>query len=96
MIDDRWVKLVDLASEFKLPLFLHSRTSEAHIDLVRILREHPKPLLPPRRRGVVHSFTGTRDEMEELISLGYSIGLNGWFVSSIGSWLTISSLSCLT
>lgn len=29
------------------------------------------------KRGVVHSFTGTRAEMEELVSLGFDIGVNG-------------------
>ncbi|EGG04513.1 uncharacterized protein MELLADRAFT_37460, partial [Melampsora larici-populina 98AG31] len=72
---------LSLARKYKLPLFLHSRTPEAHTDLVSILKTHhdldPLNLLPPRQRGVVHSFTGTHSEMEELIELGYSIGING-------------------
>lgn len=34
-------------------------------------------LAPPRRVGVVHSFTGTIEEMELLVSHGLFIGLNG-------------------
>ncbi|KAH9813316.1 hypothetical protein DFH28DRAFT_975482 [Melampsora americana] len=70
-----------LARKYRLPLFLHSRTSEAHLDLVSILKsfheEDLSNLLPPRRRGVIHSFTGSLEEMKELIGLGYSIGING-------------------
>ncbi|KAG0144716.1 hypothetical protein CROQUDRAFT_79662 [Cronartium quercuum f. sp. fusiforme G11] len=72
---------LELATKFSLPLFLHSRTPEAHVDLVRILRDHhashATQILPPRLRGVVHSFTGSKEEMEELVELGYSIGING-------------------
>ncbi|KAI8459675.1 hypothetical protein BY996DRAFT_6773639 [Phakopsora pachyrhizi] len=71
-----------LAKKYKLPLFLHSRTPEAHKDLVKILREFRLTLsveesLPIRKRGVIHSFTGSMKEMEELVELGYSIGING-------------------
>lgn len=73
---------LELATKYKLPLFLHSRTSEAHVDFVRIFREHEAAhsspeILPARKKGVVHSFTGTLEEMHELIELGLSIGVNG-------------------
>ncbi|KAE8448923.1 hypothetical protein EG329_008719 [Mollisiaceae sp. DMI_Dod_QoI] len=61
-----------LAIEIQLPLFLHSRA--AHSDFVRILREFEERL---PRRGVVHSFTGTREEMWELVGMGWDIGVNG-------------------
>ncbi|KAL8644220.1 MAG: hypothetical protein Q9226_007873, partial [Calogaya cf. arnoldii] len=56
----------------QLPLFLHSRA--AHTTFLRILRPH-LPFLP--RLGLVHSFTGTLAEMQELMSLGFHIGING-------------------
>ncbi|EFP84188.2 hypothetical protein PGT21_037191 [Puccinia graminis f. sp. tritici] len=73
---------LELATKYKLPLFLHSRTSEAHVDFVRIIRAHEarhtaEELLPARKKGVVHSFTGTIEEMKELVDLGFSIGING-------------------
>ncbi|GAA5869631.1 hypothetical protein JCM8547_005090 [Rhodosporidiobolus lusitaniae] len=61
---------LELASKYDLPLFLHSRA--AHSDLVRLLKEHGKPV-----RGVVHSHTGTAEEALELISMGFYIGING-------------------
>ncbi|KAK4120019.1 hypothetical protein N657DRAFT_649592 [Parathielavia appendiculata] len=60
----------------QLPLFLHSRA--AHEDFVRLLKEAFGPRLERLERGgVVHSFTGTVDEMRELMDLGLYIGVNG-------------------
>jgi len=59
-----------LAKKLDLPLFLHSRA--AHEDVVRLLKENEVV-----RKGVVHSFTGTVEEMRELVALGYEIGING-------------------
>jgi TatD DNase family protein len=55
-----------------LPLFLHSRA--AHKDFVRLLKEREHGL---EKRGVVHSFTGTKAEMLELVEMGWDIGVNG-------------------
>ena len=61
---------LELATKHDLPLFLHSRTSEAHKDLVNILKQHTGKL-----RGVVHSHTGTLEEAMEYIEMGYYIGV---------------------
>lgn len=81
---------LSLAAEVKLPLFLHSRA--AHSDFVQILKpnisqihsalssqpnqEH-KDDKHAKRVGVVHSFTGTIDQVQELLDLGLFIGING-------------------
>ncbi|KAK8849486.1 hypothetical protein IAR55_004820 [Kwoniella newhampshirensis] len=67
--------LLLLSKTFKLPLFLHSRTSESHFDLVRILRDVGWETW--WGGGVVHSFTGTEGEMKELVDMGLYIGING-------------------
>ncbi|KAK7746949.1 hypothetical protein SLS53_002137 [Cytospora paraplurivora] len=60
----------------QLPLFLHSRA--AHADFVACLKgAFGDSLERLERGGVVHSFTGTAEEMEELMGLGLYIGLNG-------------------
>ncbi|KAK3298000.1 uncharacterized protein B0H64DRAFT_135833 [Chaetomium fimeti] len=60
----------------QLPLFLHSRA--AHGDFVRLLQEAFGPRLERLEKGgVVHSFTGTAEEMRELMGLGLYIGING-------------------
>lgn len=63
---------LDVATEVNLPLFLHSRAAAE--DFARILRERLEKL---PKRGVVHSFTGTKEEMLELVSMGFDIGING-------------------
>ena len=67
-----FAKQLDVAVEVNLPLFLHSRA--AHADFVRLLKEREHGL---RKKGVVHSFTGTKEEMQELVELGWDIGVNG-------------------
>lgn len=79
-----------LAADVELPLFLHSRA--AHDDFVQIIRPHIEPIHAAlsksqaaahkgdpqaKRVGVVHSFTGTVSEVQELLSLGLMIGING-------------------
>ncbi|KAM5351911.1 hypothetical protein ACJ41O_004634 [Fusarium nematophilum] len=60
----------------QLPLFLHSRA--AHPDFVRLLKEtFGEKLEKLEKGGVVHSFTGTAEEMRELMDLGLYIGING-------------------
>ncbi|GME26840.1 Deoxyribonuclease TatD-related protein [Neofusicoccum parvum] len=63
---------LDLAVELQLPLFLHSRAAAA--DFSRLLGAR-LPRLP--RRGLVHSFTGSLEEMRELVALGLDVGVNG-------------------
>lgn len=60
----------------QLPLFLHSRA--AHADFVACLQSaFGEKLERLEKGGVVHSFTGTAEEMAELMNLGLYIGLNG-------------------
>lgn len=75
---------LEMATKVRLPLFLHSRA--AHKDFVAILKPYLDELRPtkghvdagsPGSVGVVHSFTGTAEELHELIDLGLYIGVNG-------------------
>ncbi|KAI0601712.1 hypothetical protein F4775DRAFT_589026 [Biscogniauxia sp. FL1348] len=60
----------------QLPLFLHSRA--AHGDFVAQLKAaFGERLERLEKGGVVHSFTGTVDEMRELMDLGLHVGTNG-------------------
>ncbi|KAL4906477.1 hypothetical protein BDW74DRAFT_176799 [Aspergillus multicolor] len=63
---------LDLAVEIQLPLFLHSRA--AGEDFERLLAPRLEKL---PKRGLVHSFTGTLEEMNRLVALGLDIGVNG-------------------
>lgn len=63
---------LDLAVELQMPLFLHSRAASPDFEnlLAPRLAELPK-------RGLVHSFTGTVEEMQKLVDMGLDIGVNG-------------------
>lgn len=63
---------LDIAIKVQLPLFLHSRA--AGEDFERLMSAR-LPSLP--KGGLVHSFTGTTEEMESLVALGLDIGVNG-------------------
>ncbi|KAL0068130.1 hypothetical protein AAF712_004790 [Marasmius tenuissimus] len=68
-----------LAKKHHLPLFLHSRA--AHEDFVTILKEEGFGEDGGRalgaKGGVVHSFTGTVEEVKELMNMGFHISVNG-------------------
>lgn len=63
---------LDLAVKLQLPLFLHSRAASA--DFERLLRDRLDQL---PRRGLVHSFTGSIEEMHRLVAMSFDIGVNG-------------------
>lgn len=75
---------LQLAKEYQLPLFLHCRA--AHTDFITIIRRQMSQKIEGsderKRTGVVHCFTGTLDEMKELIEMGFLIGMTGCSVRS--------------
>lgn len=76
---NRFEEQLQLASELSLPVVLHCRdsakqasaTSRAHEDMISILRSHRV------NKGIVHSFTGTKEHARAYIEEGLCIGLNG-------------------
>jgi TatD DNase family protein len=67
-----FLKQIDLAAKYKLPMFLHNRNTAG--DFVRVVRENREKI---QGGGVVHSFDGGMEEMQELVDLGFYIGING-------------------
>ena len=63
---------LDIAIKVQLPLFLHSRA--AGEDFERLLGTRLSQL---PKKGLVHSFTGTVEEMNRLVAMGFDIGVNG-------------------
>ncbi|KKK14685.1 deoxyribonuclease Tat-D [Aspergillus rambellii] len=63
---------LDLAVEIQLPLFLHSRAASEDFERLLAARLEKLP-----KRGLVHSFTGTLEEMERIVALGLDVGVNG-------------------
>ncbi|MEK7507092.1 MAG: TatD family hydrolase [Patescibacteria group bacterium] len=63
-------QFLTLATEVKLPLIVHCRN--AHADMLAMFRASSSMF-----HGVVHSFTGTWEQAQQYIDLGFYIGLNG-------------------
>lgn len=60
-----------LSAEHGLPVSIHSReATRACIDVV-------KEFAPGSLRGVFHCFSGTREEAQEVINLGFYLGIGG-------------------
>ncbi|MEZ2585532.1 metal-dependent hydrolase [Kluyvera intermedia] len=59
-----------LAKRYDLPVILHSRRT--HDKLAMHLKRHNLP-----RTGVVHGFSGSLQQAERFIQLGYKIGVGG-------------------
>ena len=85
-------KCIELSIESKMPLVLHIRNSEdqisnlkdekysdAYKDAIEILREYFDESGSDEVRGVCHSFNGSKEQMEEIIKLGFMISFNGMF-----------------
>ena len=62
---------LDIASKTGLPMFLHDRNTRG--DFGKIITEHRSKFTT----GVVHSFTGTMDEMRLYVDQDLYIGING-------------------
>ncbi|XP_045157569.2 deoxyribonuclease TATDN1-like [Mercenaria mercenaria] len=64
-------KQFEMVEQLQLPLFLHSRA--AALDFSAIIKRHRDKI----KGGVVHSFTGTKEEAAEILDQGLYIGING-------------------
>ena len=68
MQKDLFVQQLDLAGELSLPVIIHCRLAFA--DLLEIVSKKTP-------RGVIHCFSGTWEEAQQLLDLGFYLGLNG-------------------
>ena len=65
-----FIKQIDFANKVGLPISIHSR--EAFNDTLEILKEH-KPL----HGGVMHCYSGSVENINDIINLNLFIGLDG-------------------
>ena len=63
-----FIRQLDIAQEFNLPVIIHSR--DAIGDVLEVLKNY-------NLKGVIHSFSGSVDSAKEFIKLGYKLGING-------------------
>jgi len=61
-----------LAETTGLPLFLHER--DAHHQQLKLLQRYRSAYTG----GVIHCFTGTREELEQYLKLDLYVGITGW------------------
>lgn len=64
-----FLEQLDLAKELNLPVILHCRM--AHDDVIEILKSRNE------KNGVIHCFTGTLEQAQKYIEMGFYIGING-------------------
>ena len=65
-----FIKQIEFANKIGLPISIHSR--EAFADTLEILKKH-KPLFG----GVMHCYSGSVENLNDIINLGLYIGLDG-------------------
>ncbi|MEK7086722.1 MAG: TatD family hydrolase [Patescibacteria group bacterium] len=70
---DIFIKQIDLANEIKKPLMIHCR--EAFRDLIKILQTASHKL--QSNPGIIHFFSGTKEDARELLNLGFSFTFGG-------------------
>lgn len=69
------LQVVASLKHLNLPLFLHMRS--ACDDFVDIIRPFIDAGHIQKGNGVVHSFTGTAEELAKIVELGFYVGVNG-------------------
>ncbi len=65
-----FVKQIKFANEVGLPISIHSR--EAFADTLEILKQYP-----PLHSGVMHCYSGSVENIQDIINLNLYIGLDG-------------------
>ena len=70
--EQAFAEQLTMAVQCQKPIFLHQR--DAHNRFLGMLREQRDGLA----RGVVHCFTGTREELFDYLDLDMYIGVTGW------------------
>ncbi len=69
-----FLKQLALAKELNLPVIFHCRM--AHEDLIEILNTKYK-IQDTAPRGVIHCFTGTWEQAQQYLEMGFYLGFNG-------------------
>lgn len=80
---------IQIAKEFQKPLIIHCR--EAFSDLIRILNSESL-VLSAKPSGVIHFFSGTLDDADALINLGFYLGFGGVVTFAKGYYDVVSAV----
>jgi TatD DNase family protein len=69
-----FVAQLDIASELKLPVIIHTRDAEE--DTLKLIRD--SRFDPKKWGGAIHCYTGSVEFVEKLLSMGFYIGFTGF------------------
>ncbi|MCO4786953.1 TatD family hydrolase [Marinomonas atlantica] len=64
---------LNIASQSNKPVYLHER--DAFIELTQRLAQAQLP-----KQGVIHCFTGDKDQLKKYLDLGLYVGITGWLL----------------
>lgn len=71
-VQEKWlIRQLEIAGTLNLPVIFHERDSNGR--LIEIIKTHFKN----GRNGVVHCFSGTKNELQQYLDLGLYIGITG-------------------
>jgi TatD DNase family protein len=71
-IQERWfIAQLLIADELGMPVIFHERDSRGR--LLELLKQYPRR----ERNGVVHCFSGNKQELEQYLEMGFYIGITG-------------------
>lgn len=71
-VQEHWfIAQLAVADEMGLPIIFHERDSDGR--LIELLQKYPND----QRQGVVHCFSGNRQELEQYLAMGFYIGITG-------------------
>ena len=68
---DAFRRQIRMAVKYDLPIVIHFR--ESFNEVMAVLQEEKVPGL----RGVFHSFSGTIEQAQQVVDLGFKLGVNG-------------------
>lgn len=68
---DAFRRQIEWAKQYDLPIVIHTR--EAMQQCIEVVAAHKTD----RLRGIFHCFGGTREEAEQIIALGFYLGIGG-------------------
>lgn len=66
---------LEAAQECSLPVVIHCR--QAYPEVIRMLRDVTPSAVQDKKQGVVHCFSGTLEEAEQLCNMGFLLGIDG-------------------
>lgn len=71
---EQFMLQMEVAAKADLPMIIHCR--DAHADMVELLKQGMKQF-SQKRKGVIHCFTGTLDEAQQYMDIGWKISFTG-------------------